>query len=90
MTKKKSKSIGIVSLKEAYEKALSQKPSIINNKSTSNTNFKGVKIDSDFIMDSLIKIDSYNTECNKTENNHIQNDLDFDLGGLNLQVARRF
>ena len=35
MTKKKSKSIGIVSLKEAYEKALSQKPSIINNKSTS-------------------------------------------------------
>lgn len=101
MTKKKS--TGMVSLKEAYEKAMNQKKhnnesnkkhnneiTKESNKTNLSSNISGVKIDSSFELDSLIKTDIPMDCPNEKQKKYTDNELDFNFKGLNIQVARRF
>lgn len=93
MTKKKT--TGMVSLKEAYTKAIIEKQEVkdikINkNKSILSPNNNGAKIDSSFELDSFIKMNPSVDTLNKKQKKSTHNELDFNLEGLGIQVARRF
>lgn len=93
MTKRKS--TGMVSLKEAYTKAIIEKQDVkdikINkNKSILPQNNNGAKIDSSFELDSFIKMNHSVDTLNKKTKKSVHDDLDFNFEGLGIQVARRF
>lgn len=95
------KTNGMVSLKEAYERAMNQKKddveiNVKNNKTTLSPNISGAKIDSSFALESFAKINDSNEnlnnklQLNNKQQEDVNDELDFNFKGLNIQVARRF
>ena len=97
----KEKSNGMVSLKEAYEKAMNEKKdtkeintnnkkNTFSKKATLSPNTSVAKIDSSFELESFVKMNHSTDNQNKKQKKDTSNGLDFNFEGLGIQVARRF